>query len=579
MHLARRADDRGDAVAAGRADEHQQRARDQRGRHHRQRDGEERLERGGAGDAAGLLERRVHLLHRAGDRDEGVGVVERGQHPDEAAQRVDVDRAGRVRRHAEEGAQEHVHIAHVRVEQAQPGHRADVRRHHVGEHEQAAEELAAVEVGAAHQPGQRERDERAQHHRRGGGDERVLERAPVHRVGVQARERLQREGAVREERLDDQVDQREHLEQEHEVDDQQDDDPLHVKVPAVVRAQQEEQQRHVDDQQDAQHADGAAVGDDELQGEAHAARDGLLVGLDARDVLAHGLLEAVGQVRGHGFADGAAADEEQLQQDALALGALLALRGGCGGIGQPDALIGEGEQQRAAEGGALTVVHGGELLFDLGGHLGTVHGERDVEELHGGAVLLLFRQGGDKRVEIGSGGLLVAHQFRPAGEEHGVQLVFGLRALLAAQAIKRGRDGRVIVGIQCALHVIQVRKAVLRVKAGGGERVHAHHASCDHQHAHEQRNRQRGLDDRGLPVVAELRLWPRFVLHPASTPLQNGIRKAPCALSARRPSFSVVGPSGGKAKPPRGGFVSVVYFFSGMVTLSWNWVRISSRWV
>ena len=303
----------------------------------------------------------------------------------------------------------------------------------------------------------------------------------------------------------------------------------------MVRAQQEEQQHHVDDQQDAQHADGAAVGDGELHDKAHAARDGLLVGLDAGGVLAHGLFEAVGQLGRHGFAAGAAADEEELQQDARALLALLPLCGGGCDFRQLRLLIGEGEQQGMAQAGALRITQRGKLLFQLGGHLGAVHGERNVKELQGGAVLLTLRQGGGKRVEVGPCGGLVARQLRPVGKEHGVKPGFSLRALLPAQACERGGDGLAVMGIQRALHVVEVGKAVLRVKSGGGEGVHAHHTGCDHQRAHNQRDDQRGLDDCRLPAVAGLRLRPRFVLHPASTPLQNGDRESVMRSSRTTP--------------------------------------------
>ena len=303
----------------------------------------------------------------------------------------------------------------------------------------------------------------------------------------------------------------------------------------MIRAQQEEQQHHVDDQQNAQHAEGAAVGDDELHDEAHAARDGFLVGFHAGGILAHGLFEAVRQLGRHGFAARTAADEEELQQNAVALLAFLAVRGGGGDLRQLGLPVGEGEQQRMAETVALRVAQRGKLLFELGGHLRAVHGERHIKELQGGAGLLVLRQGCDEGVKIGLRGGLVARQLRPVAKEHGVEPVAGARAFLRVKAGKRGGDGCVVVGIQSALHVIQMGEAVLRVVPGGGEGVHAQHAGCDHQHAHDQRDDQRGLDDRGLPAVAKLRLRPRFVLHPASTPLHGGNQESAVRLQRTAP--------------------------------------------
>ena len=380
MHLARRADDGRNAIAAGRAHKHQQRAGNQRGRHHRQGDGEQRFQRRCAGHAAGLLQGGVHFLHGPGDRNERIRIIEGGQHPDEPAEGVDVNGADGVRRHAEDGAQEYVDVAHVGVEQAQPGHGAHIGRHHVRQHKQAAEELLAVQVGTAHQPRQGEGKQRAQYHGGRRGNQRVLQRAPVHGIGVQAREGFQGEAAVGEEGLDHQVDQRQQLEQKHEVDNQQNDHPLHVEMPAVIRPQQADEQDNVQGQQDTQHAHRAAPGHDKLRQPADAAGHGFPVGIQPGAGLADGLFQAVGQVGGNGLVGLAAAEQKQLQQHLLTLGALHALGGGSRRFGQGKGFIRQRQQQRPAERGPLGILHGRHQLFDFGGHLGAVHRKRNIKQ-------------------------------------------------------------------------------------------------------------------------------------------------------------------------------------------------------
>ena len=92
-------------------------------------------------------------------------------------------------------------------------------------------------------------------------------------------------------------------------------------MPAVIRPQQADEEDDVNSQQDAQHAHCAALGHDKLRQPADAAGHGLFVGVQPGAGLADGFFQVVGQVGGYGFVVLAAAEQEQLQQHLLALGA------------------------------------------------------------------------------------------------------------------------------------------------------------------------------------------------------------------------------------------------------------------
>ena len=229
VHLARRTDDGGNTVAAHGAHKHQQRSGNQAGGHHGQRNGEHRPQRGRSGYPGGLLQGGVHFLHGPGQGDERVGIVEGGQHPDHARQGVDVQGA-HVGIHVKNGADDNIDGAHVPVQQPEPGHGAHIGRHHVGEHKQAAEEFFPIHIGAPHQPGQGEGQQRAQHHGCKGRDERIGQRAPVHFVGVQPFKGVQGKSSLREESLYHQIQNGEYLENHHEQHNAKDEYPLGVEI-------------------------------------------------------------------------------------------------------------------------------------------------------------------------------------------------------------------------------------------------------------------------------------------------------------------------------------------------------------
>ena len=306
------ADDGGNAVTAHGAHENQQRAGDQRGQHHGQRHGEHGLERRGPADAAGLLQRGIHLLHGAADGDEGVGIVEASQHPDHPGQTVDVQGARGVAE-AEKGAQPLIDRADVGVEQAEPGHGADIGRNHVGEHKERAEELPSVQICAAHQPGQREGEQRSEHHGRARSDEGVFHRVQIQRIGVQAADGFEREAALREEGLDQHVDQRHELEQEQEIDDQQNDQPLDIHPPGPVACHQNSQKQRVEGDDHADQNRRPAVPDHQLIRHGDLATGNHAEGVKLGRLVPDGLLQRV-DLFGYSRVGGAVADIPGLHQ-------------------------------------------------------------------------------------------------------------------------------------------------------------------------------------------------------------------------------------------------------------------------
>jgi len=152
------ADDGRDAVAGGRGDKDQQPRRNNGRRHHRQRDRHKGSKRRSAGDFGGLLKGGVHLLHGAGNRDKGIGIIKRGQHPDHAADRLDVERQiGQ----AEDGGKNFVEGSDRRIKQFEPCHGADVGRNHISHDKQGAEKFFEIQVGSSNQPCERKGDEHA----------------------------------------------------------------------------------------------------------------------------------------------------------------------------------------------------------------------------------------------------------------------------------------------------------------------------------------------------------------------------------------------------------------------------------
>ena len=136
--------------------------------------------------------------------------------------------------------------ADIGVEQTEPGHGADVGRDHIRQHKESTEELPPVQVGAAHQPGQREGNYGSEHHGHPRGNEGVFHRIQIQGVGVQAADGLEGEAAVREEGLDKHVDQRHQLEQEQKVHDQKNDDPLDIEPPGLISHHQQSQKQRVE---------------------------------------------------------------------------------------------------------------------------------------------------------------------------------------------------------------------------------------------------------------------------------------------------------------------------------------------
>ena len=259
MHPPGAADDGGNAVAAGRADEHQQRAGNQRRHGH----GQIHLENGpqgrGAGGPAGLLQGGVHLLHGPGDGDKGVGIIEGAQHPDEPRQAVNIQGPRPVPQ-GKELPQPLVHGAHVGVGQPQPGHGPHVGRHHIGHDEQRPEELLSVQIRPPHQKGQGKGQQRPQDHGGEGGGAGIENRGLVQARFIlkQALQRVQGEPPSGEQGPQHQVSQGQHHEDQQKIHDQQDQDPFKIKGPASLRPHQQAQGQHVQHQQnpDQQHGPG-----------------------------------------------------------------------------------------------------------------------------------------------------------------------------------------------------------------------------------------------------------------------------------------------------------------------------------
>ncbi len=227
MHLTRCPDDGGDAVAGACGNEHQQGRRHNAGGHHRQGDGPQGLEGAGAGYLGGLFQGRIHLLHSAGDGDEGVGVIEGGKNPHQAAHCVDIKGVfGQV----EEIFQKYIEGAHRGVQKAKPRHSPNVGGHHIGGDEKGAEKLFAVQIGAAHQPGQRKGDQHPQDHRAGGGDNGVSQGGPVHGVGVHPLEGVDGEAPIRSEGADDQIEHGEDFKDHQKGHNGDDDHPFDIEV-------------------------------------------------------------------------------------------------------------------------------------------------------------------------------------------------------------------------------------------------------------------------------------------------------------------------------------------------------------
>ena len=151
-------------------------------------------------------------------------------------------------------------------------------------------------------------------------------------------------------------------------------------MPAVIRPQQANEQDDVQCQQNAQHAHRAALGHDKLRQPADAAGHGFFVGVQPGVGLADSLFQAVGQLGGNGLIGLAPAEKKQLQQHLLTLGALHAFGGGGRSLRQGQGFIRQGQQQGAAELRPLRIIHGRQLLFDFGGHLGPIHRERHVKQ-------------------------------------------------------------------------------------------------------------------------------------------------------------------------------------------------------
>ena len=463
MHLPRRADNGGDAVAAHGRHEHQQRARDQAGGHHGQGDAEHGQQGRRAGNAAGFLQTGIHLLHGPGNGDESIGIIERGQHPNQAAQRVDIQRAGGIAQ-AEDQAEELVHGAHVGVQQPQPRHGAHIGRHHVRQHEQGAEELFAKQVGAAHQPRQREGDQRAQHHGDGGGDERVLQRAQVHLVGVQALEDVEGKAALREEGLDDQIHHGQHLEDQHEIHNKEDNGPLEIQMPAVVFIQHQEQQRDVQRQQDAQQDRRAAVRNQQLGKKGNRAVRRHFIGGNAGLGIAGRFLQAIDMVGGQGLVLCVGADQKQLHQRGGAFAAGQLAHGGSHGLRQGRAFIQHGPKQGFPVLAALRVRPLSQLLLFGGSHLGPVQRIGNGKKLHGLLLELVARQAG--KHFIGPGALIGLDGGGPvflqkAGSLKGQGLPFRVR-----QPGHDRLDGLGIQAFHFAGQLLDIPVAHLLIEAG-----------------------------------------------------------------------------------------------------------------
>ena len=207
--------------------------RQQSRQQHRQGDAAERGERARAGRAARLLQRRVHGAQ--GRREQQEDERRRGERlaEDQPAHAEDVDRPFAAE--AERVAQREIEPAGVRTHQEDPGDRQHRRRHEQREQDQREPDLAAGQVGALDQPGQRKADGEHERHRAGDEDESVRQDARIdHRIVDERahvlerplRARLEREEIRRpaerrdqqhRERHRDQIDRRAGAKREHQL--------------------------------------------------------------------------------------------------------------------------------------------------------------------------------------------------------------------------------------------------------------------------------------------------------------------------------------------------------------------------
>ena len=398
--------------------------------------------------------------------------------------------------------------AHVGVEQPQPRHGAHIRRHHVGEHEQGAEELFPVQVRPPHQPGQREGQQGAQDHGSEGGDQGVGQGVQVEGIGVQPLKGFQGECALREERFDDHIHQRHQLEQKQKVHDQQNDDPFHIHDPALVPHHEQGEQQRVQGDHDAHQHGGAAVADDELPQPGNFAAGDHAESVQLLDFIAHTFFQGVYRIA---RVRGVKAGQQQLHQHGLAL---LALQVGslCRRRGQGGAFIGDAVQHSLLERGQIRVGQCGDFFFLRGAHLGAVHQIRRGKQLVGQRGAFIFRRGSEDGFHVldaaGSGAL-------PRGVHQRADSRVRLRPLSVREA---GQPGPQLV-FPGGMHVLA--QAVNRAVSGFGAEprgivcplaLHPHH---DDHNAQRENKRQTKLGHQGRATLPRQRFLRRSrVFHP-----------------------------------------------------------------
>ena len=130
----------------------------------------------------------------------------------------------------EQVCQKHVQCAHLGVEQPQPGHGPHIGGNHIGHDEQGTEEVLAVQICPAHQPGQGEGQQHTEDHGQTGRNNGVFQARPVQGVCIDALKALQRELPIHKEGADQQIEEGEDLENEQKAHDGKNEDPLDIKI-------------------------------------------------------------------------------------------------------------------------------------------------------------------------------------------------------------------------------------------------------------------------------------------------------------------------------------------------------------
>ena len=168
VEAGRHREDRRHAELCQRLDESDKPAGQQRRQYHRQRHPAQRVPAAAAKDRRGVLEIGRNVVERVRDQHEDIRKAVAGHREDDAVRGVDVDDM-LVFAEPEPLAGEPVEDAAVRCGEDFPGDRAEKGRGHERGGDKGANEPAQRQVGARHQPGERQ-GRRRRPQRNAGGD-------------------------------------------------------------------------------------------------------------------------------------------------------------------------------------------------------------------------------------------------------------------------------------------------------------------------------------------------------------------------------------------------------------------------